>query len=799
MSFFFMLANHAFSFQRNYDTRHIKLQLSFNLEEKSVSGIATLDIAPLIDNFTSLKLNARDMEIQKVVSAENKPLVFSLDTEIIQITLPRAYSTSEKFSVTIHYFTVPKRGIFFNQPTDEYPDRPVQIYSHSEPIDARCWFPCYDAPDDKVTSEIVATVPENFFLLSNGRLISVKPNRLQKTKTFHWLQDKPHSSYLISFVAGEYVEIQDKYNNLPVNYYVYRDQKNIAKNSFAKTPDMIRVFEQLFGYPYPWDKYAQIIVHDYQAAGMEHTSATSLYHRTMHDDRAHLDQSSDDLVSHELAHQWFGDLVTCQDWSHLWLNEGFATYAEIMYKEKTVGKDEAGYAIYKDQNFYLEMADPKFNQPIFYESFRHPEDMFNVIEYQKAGQVLHMLRYVVGDSAFFNSLKTYLHSFAFQTATTQDFINIVEEKSGQQLGWFFDQWIFKGGHPSFTVKTKWEAPTGSLQLFVDQIQQDSLGLVPPIFKMPVEVELSDSARHIQKTILVDARRDTFTFKLETRPALVRFDAENHILKDLKFYKIQQDWIYQLQHDNRVPARLSAIDQLFEATFDTLETVLAMEQCLRSDPFWAVRKEAAYMFVDFRRPESKQVLAEACHDSDSRVRSAAVMALSTFYDKSYNPLFREIAGSDSSYQVVSDAIYALTHVFDEYSFDFFTKFVDMESHNDVIRSAAFHAMQQLKDERAVPIAIRFAGDVSQTTYRRSSALTIIKECGIGNLQAEALLIGLLTDKDKHIQKRAITILGSFKTEKTLHALQALQDSLLPEDIQRRLRISIQKIERALKIN
>ncbi len=796
---FVFSSNNVFSFERNYDTKHIKLKLSFDLEEKSLSGEAQLTFTPLVDNLTTMKLHAKDMEIRSVLLGENTPISFSSDSEIIQITLPRAYSTSEKFSLTISYHTKPNLGVFFNQPTDEYPNRPVQIYSHSEPIDARCWFPCYDAPDDKVTSELIASVPAKFFLLSNGRLMSVKSNQMDQTKTYHWIQDKPHSTYLISLAAGEYVEIEENHNNLPLYYYVYPKHKVIAKNSFGNTPKMIDIFERLFGYAYPWNKYAQIIVHDYQAAGMEHTGATTLYNRTIHDDRAHLDWNSDDLVAHELAHQWFGNLVTCHDWSHLWLNEGFATYSEILFTEQFYGRDEAEYAVYRDQNFYLQMRDSKFAQPVYYESFRHPEDMFNVIEYQKAGQVLHMLRYVVGDSVYFNSLKTYLNRFAFETATTQDFIAIVEEMYGKKLDWFFDQWIFKGGHPRFTVKSQWDAQKKQLQLVVEQTQQDSLGLVPLVFQMPVEIEFGDSAEFIQKSILLDARRDTILFKTERKPALIRFDRDNHILKELKFYKTQQDWIYQLKHDKHVAARLTAIEQLREATFDTLETVLAMERCLRSDPFWAVRREAAFMFVNFRRPESKEVLANACHDPDSRVRSAAVMGLGTFYDKKYNSLLRAIADSASSYKVISNALYALTHVFDDQSFEFFARFVDMDSHNDVVRSAAFHALQRLKDERAVPIAIRFASDSSLKTYRRSSALTMLKECGIGNLQAQSLLIELLKEDDIHIKKKAITILGSFKTEKSLTALRALQNTPLPDDVQRRLRNSIQKIERALKIN
>ncbi|MFZ5515838.1 MAG: M1 family aminopeptidase [Candidatus Zhuqueibacterota bacterium] len=789
----------VFSFERNYDTQHIKLQLTFQLPEKLLSGKATLTIVPLESKLTTIKLHAKQLDILSILLNEADSLSFTTDLDVLQITLPRAYSTSEKITISIHYTCQPSSGLHFNAPNAEDPDCPVQIYSHSEPIAARTWFPCYDAPDDKVTSEIVATVPDSFFLLSNGRLVSTRHNAHRRKRIYHWLQDKPHSSYLISLVAGEYVEIADRYKSLPLFYYVYPGQEHIAANTFENTPKMIGIFERLFGHPFPWNKYAQIIIHNYQAAGMEHTGATSLYDKTIHDDRAHLDQDSDDLVSHELAHQWFGNLVTCSDWPHVWLNEGFATYAEILYKEFSGSPDEADYAVFKDQKLYLEMADPKFHQPIFFESYHHPEEMFNAIEYQKAGQVLHMLRYVVGDSVFFASLKNYLSQFAFGTATTADFIHCVEQTAHSDLEWFFDQWIFKGGHPIFSLKTNWDGSTGQFQLFVEQTQQDSLGLVPLVFTMPVTIELADSAGRLQQTILVDSRRDTFSFQLNNKPTLVLFDSDNRILKEVTFYKTQQEWIYQLQHHDHVAARLSALQHLPEATFDTSATAQALERCIGSDPFWAVRKEAAYLFIEFNRPSSKIALEAACHDPDARVRAAAVMALGTFNDKKYLPFFRKIARTDSSYTVVANAIYALSHVFDEQSFDFFAQFIDMDSDDDAIRSAAFHALQQLRDERAVPIAVRFAQDSTQSSYRRFSALSLLNDCGIGNARAEQLLIELLAEDDLHLKKKAITILGSFKTEKALNALQSLQSASLPEDIQRRLRISIQKIERTARTN
>ena len=792
-------ASYKPTIQRNYDTQHIKLELNIDFQKKSVAGKATISFVPLVNDFKTAEFHARDMDIQDVFLSNQTGLAFTADSETVAITLPKNYETKDTITIVISYFTIPSDGIFFNEPTEDNPEIPYQIYSHSEPISARSWFPCYDEPDDKVTSEIIATVPLNFFLLSNGKLISVKQNQTNHTKTFHWRQDKPHSSYLISIVAGEYSEILDNSGDVPIRYYVYKNQVEIASNSFAKTPKMINFFEKIFDYKYPWDKYAQIIITDYQAAGMEHTSATSLYDRTIHDDRAHLDVSSDDLVAHELAHQWFGDLVTCRDWSHIWLNEGFATYSEILFKEFDSGIDEAQYAVYQDQKYYLEMVDKKFHQPIVYENFLHPEDMFNHIEYQKAAMVLHSLRGVIGDSLFFAGLKAFLDRFAFQSVITPDFQQVAEQVNGKKLDWFFDQWLYHGGHPKFVITSRWFAHNKEVQLYVRQIQEDSLGLVPKIFQMPVEIEIISETEQINEKVFLQAREDTFKFSTKSRPILIRFDKNNWILKEINFIKSQDEWIYQLLHDDHVAARLRAIEELEKVTFDTLETILALEKCVTDDPFWAVRKKAAYLlidFIDYHRSESKQALIAACRDRKSAVRVAAILALGYYYKMELNPLFRGIANQDSSYKVVAEALYALSNTPDDSSFDFFSKFVDMDSHNDIVRTAAFHSLRQIKDERAVPIAVRFAADLNQADYIRVNALSILKEIGISYPETETVLIKLLADKNNFIKKKAIDILGLFKTRTSLNALKKLQDDALPDDVRRRLKISIDKIERGL---
>ena len=787
----------AIALEKNYDVQHIRLKLKFDEQEKSVSGNAAIKVISLSNNFELLELHAHDMEIKSVIFENHFSLSFQADSETVSIFLPQTFGFHDTVTVQINYFTKPTKGIYFNNPSEKPPIHSGQFFSHSEPENARHWFPCYDKPDDKFTSEIIAIVPDNYFLLSNGELISTNHNHKKRTKTYHWLQNKPHNSYLVSITAGEYLELKDLSNRIPIYYYVYECQKNDAMNSFSGTPKMLSFFENIFGYPYPWHKYAQIVVDNYKAGGMEHTSATTLNDYTIHDRQAHLDRDSDDLVSHELAHQWFGNLITCKDWSHLWLNEGFATYAEILYKEYDSGIDEAQYANYTDQRYYFDMVDDKFFQPIVYENYSDPSDMFNFLTYQKAGQVLHMLHHLIGDSLFFESLKSFLYRYEFGNVETIDFQKTVELVSHQDFSWFFDLWLFHGGHPKFKIHSHWDSKTKKVNLYVRQVQEDSVGLVPEVFQVPVEVEIIGKNKTLSKTIFLKTRSDTFKFSFDSRPLNVRFDKDYYLLKEMDFFKTEDEWIYQLLNDKNVAARLDAIDQLETETLDTLQTTDALEHCLLNDPFWAVREEAAYLLIDFYRPETKDVLKIACNDPNAKVRAAAVNALSNFYDIKYNPLFRQIAKSDSSYKVVAAALYALSHIEDKFSFDFISSFIEIDSDREVVSNAAFQSLYYLKDKRSIPIAVQFLKDTTETKYRRSTALSLLKEIGTDDKDVEAVLIDLLADSDQHIMKKVIEALGSFKTEKSLTALTKLSNVGLSNDIQRKLHISITQIEQGIR--
>ncbi len=311
---------------------------------------------------TKLEFDAAEMEIS-AVRVGGEAHSFDHSDEKLRIPLERALHAGDEVEVAIDYSARPRRGLYFIGPDAGYPDKPLEAWTQGEDEDSRYWFPCYDYPNDRVTSEVVATVPETFTAVSNGELLSNNVNRAEHTRTFHWRHDVPHSSYLMSLAAGEFVEIRDFAGNTPVTYYCRAGREDDARRAFGNTPRMIQFFEKAIGVPYPYAKYAQVAVADFIFGGMENTSATTQTADTLHDARAHLDFSSDPLVAHELAHQWWGDLLTCRDWSHAWLNEGFATYFEALWCEEDKGADEFAWNLRQDRMAIIDEDSRSYRRP----------------------------------------------------------------------------------------------------------------------------------------------------------------------------------------------------------------------------------------------------------------------------------------------------------------------------------------------------------------------------------------------------------------------------------------------------
>ena len=384
---------------RAVDVLHIRLDLDVSLKEQTISGTATLDFEPHRP-LSSLSLDAVDLKVSQVreMSAKGEPgksLDFETTGKILIIRFAEPLPRGQKERIEIAYEAKrPKSGLFFFRPTEAEPEIPWMVWSQGEAEDNRYWFPCFDHPNERQTTELIARVDKEFTVLSNGKLVSTRPIEAGKRVEFHWKQDKPHVSYLVTLVAGKFAIIEETWRGRPIRYYVSPDREQDAKQTFGRTPEMLDFFSERFGIEYPWDKYAQVVVEQFTAGGMENTSATTLHSGVMHDARALIDSSPDGLIAHELGHQWWGDLVTCRDWSHLWLNEGFATYCEVLWSEHKLGRDERDYLLY--QKSQAARSGSAKERPIVDRRYPDPDTMFDVRAYPKGGWVLHMLRSRIG-------------------------------------------------------------------------------------------------------------------------------------------------------------------------------------------------------------------------------------------------------------------------------------------------------------------------------------------------------------------------------------------------------------------
>ncbi len=691
---------------RDFDQRHIRLELSFSLEDRKVTGRVVHRLVPFVP-LSAIEFDAAELKVAKVVLVDDRgrelkgagPLEFAHRADRLSVTLDRTYSPNETVGLAIDYLiNRPEHGVHFVQPEAGEPNQPRMIWTQSEPEYARYWFPCFDSPTDRITSEILATVPDDFLVLSNGSLKEKKDNG-DGTRRWHWVQEQSHVTYLMSVVAGRFDAFEQSWEGVPVVSYVPSGRLSEAERSFEKTPAMIEYFSKITGYRYPWPKYSQICVEEYGWGGMEHTTATTLNVTTLHDARAHLDHTSDGLVAHELVHQWYGDLITCKDWAEIWLNESFATYFTTLWVEHDQGPDEATWQLYGEAESYFGEDSKRYRRPIVTYRYQTPVRMFDRHSYPKGARVLHMLRFVLGDEDFFKVIRHYTKKHEFTTVETSEFRIVIEEVTGQGLNWFFDQWLYHGGHPEYDVAHEWDAEQKVLQVTVKQTQKvDDL---TPLFRMPIEIEIVTPDATIVRKVTVSKAEQTFDFALEQRPVRVCFDPADWVLKKLTAHKSRQEWLDQLANSTHVMCRARAVAGLKEFNKDE-DVAAALVGAMAKDPFWGVRQEAAKALAKFPGDGTRDaLLAAAKADPKSFVRRGAVKSLASFSHDRTQATLREVVKSDRSYETVAEALRSLVKVDRDGCRDDLLAALAAKSHREVILRAAADGLADLSDPVAAP--------------------------------------------------------------------------------------------------
>ncbi len=525
---------------RSFDVQNYIIRTNFDRTNKTVFGDTTVLLKPLKNDFKSFEFDAVNFKFESVkLEISNTELTYKTANNKIFITLDKPYSSSDTISVRLKYSAQPKKGIYFVDEQRENGSilRASQIWTQGEPEESRHWFPSYDFPDDKATSEQFITVEKDETAIANGELLETIENTNQ-TKTFHYRMSAPHSTYLTSFVVGTYTKISDSYKNIPLGYFVYTDRTAIVPKAYGRTKDMMRVFEELTKVNFPFNKYDQTIVANFTFGGMENITATTMADTEIFLADFEFGKSAvEDLVSHELAHSWFGNLLTCKNWAELWLNEGFATYMEAAYREKTYGRNSYLSKIRSNaEQFMIDDLINKKKHGLFNTSAGNVEGLFDnpTTTYQKGGAVIHTLRETVGTENFWKAINIYLTRHKFQNVETGDLKKALEEVSGMNLDWFFLQWVYGTGHPKINVKQFYNPQTKVLDLTVSQVQSSG-NLTPAAFTLPMDLEITTAKGAKTEKVEIKKRIERVSIKLDGKPSKIIFDKDEKIpLKRVKY-------------------------------------------------------------------------------------------------------------------------------------------------------------------------------------------------------------------------------------------------------------------------
>ncbi|MEO6639155.1 MAG: M1 family metallopeptidase, partial [Ginsengibacter sp.] len=646
------------------DLVHTKLEVSFDYDKAWMSGKEWVTLHPHFYATDSLTLDAKGMEIKEIalVKGNSKiPLKYTYDDSMqLKINLDRIYKEGENYTIYINYISKPNelkqqgsaaitdaKGLYFINPKGEDKDKPTQIWTQGETESNSAWFPTIDKPNQKTTEEIYMTVPSKYVTLSNGLLISQKKNA-DGTRTDYWKMDLPHAPYLFFMGVGDYVIIKDHHNKLPVNYYVEKEYASVAKKIFGETPAMIGLYERLTGVPYAWPKYDQIVGRDYVSGAMENTSATLHQESAYQNARQLVDGNSwEEVIAHELFHQWFGDLVTTESWSNITLNESFADYSETLWDTYRYGKDAGDEHIEENRQTYLSNPDNASKDLVrFY--YKDKEDVFDGVSYPKGGSILHMLRNYVGDSAFFKSLNLYLNTNKFKSAEVQQLRLAFEQVTGRDLNWFFNEWYYGSGQPNLTIN--YDYSDNKERIIIEQTQAGQ------IFKLPMAIDVySDGASKKRYNVWVENRSDTFYFPSAKKPSWINVDADKVLLAIKTDNKSAEEFQQQFKYAGNYMDRKEALAFFVKNNMSDLVNGL-------TDKYWGLRlftlegieKNKSYTVPSVLN--GVEQIAEK--EANKKVKAKAIEILGKLNDKKYEPLFAKYV-SDSSYSVSGAALEGLT--------------------------------------------------------------------------------------------------------------------------------------------
>ncbi len=682
---------HHYAPDRQVDVLHIKLDVTPDFSRRTVSGTTSITATPISEPVTLLRLDAKDIHVKEVRCDQVNVADFVSTRDELQILLAKPIAPGQKFTVEIDHHAQPIAGLYFRTPEMGYPESDTHIWTQGETHESRYWFPCFDYPNERSTSEVICHVPPKMTVLSNGKKIS-EARDADGLKVVRWLHEKPHANYLICLVAGHLEKLQKQHRNIPLGFYTQPTLFAHAKNSFRDTPDIMAFFEQEIGVDFPWPKYDQVTIRDFTAGGMENTTLTTLSHGTIFAEATENIRSTRRLDAHEMAHQWFGDYVTCKDWSHLWLNEGFATYYTHLYEGHKFGRDAMLYGLFRDAtNRILTQKNDK--KPIVYNGYKNAMEQFDYRSYPKGSWVLHMLRSQLGPDLYRKCIKAYLEKHALTSVVSDDLRQVIEEHSGRSMDRFFDQWVYHPRHPDLKISYKWMPKEQLAKVTIKQTQKVDDNVL--LYRFPTKLRFIVDGKTVDHEIEVRETEEDFYVTLDAQPSVVRFDPEYTILADVSFDKPNQLVKGQIENQADMVGRLFACRLLEDRK--THESVQMLEKALNEDPFFGVRISAARALAKHESDEAFEVLEKSWkNQKDARVRLAVVEKLTNRYAEQTPKLIADILGVEKNPAIQAAAIKGLGRFHGDASKKQIVKYLRSNSFRNELAVAAIQAIRKQND-------------------------------------------------------------------------------------------------------
>jgi len=737
---------------REIDVLHLKLDVTPDFKQKTIAGTSKLTFKPIAKGLKTLRLDSVDLSIDKVESSA-EIAAHNIEEEHLVITFTKPLKPNVEASVTVTYHGEPEQGLYFRTPDMGYPETDTQLWTQGEPERHRFWYPGYDYPNERFATEIVCHVPEGMVALSNGELLSETTK--DGTTSFHWLQEQPHVNYLVSLIAGHFERIEATYKStagrdLELAFITPPSEIERAKNSFRDTAKILAFFENELGVPFPWDKYYE---------------ATENL------------RSSRGLDAHEIAHQWFGDLVTCKDWSHLWLNEGFATYYTELYEEEAFDTDHLRYNMWKKRNGILDNKDEK---PIVWRGYSNPWDQFDYRAYPKGAWVLHMLRSQLGPDLYKRCVTTYLKRNTDKVAVTEDLNRVFSELSGRDFDRFFDQWVYHGGEPAFKIGYSWNEDKKEAKLSVEQTQKVSDKVLMFDVPLPVRFVTKDGVRN--ETIHVTRKKEDFEFRLPSKPELVRVDPELTVLASYNFTPPNPLLHAQLDRGDDMIGRLEAT-RILGGRKDK-DSIARLQKRLNQDAFYGVRVEAAKSLEKTRTPDALAALLASRKQSDARVRREVVRGLGKFYTDECRTALLQIARKEKNPEIVGEALRGLGKYHQPEVRKVLVGALGREAYRHRIASSAIRAMRDFDDPSLAPLVAKHLEKHADAFTTRGFG-EALEQLAYLSREAEdktpfrEQLTGWVNDPRKPVQISAVKALGVLGDDRAIPVLESFRHHSNPE--------------------